>query len=378
MSHFASTSRPELFVQVELYARNGKGLIEAGLSGATAFVEPDVAEQVDDGGGLNDGCVAQGKIADGPDVLLKLAGDAGAFAGMVAVVGPRRELIDEQVAVGGEEHLNGQQTFELECIGDGGGEVVCLRGERVGEWRGDDTPGEDLIVVVVPCGGVDLDFAAGGTSDENRDFAVERDGLLNDARTFAERLPRTVHFRFEIGFCTEADATLTATVIAASRTFAEASTTEFLDGVAQLVQRLNGAVRSEGEAIAREPEFLLDAVLDDGKEGAAGPHRSEGSGGLHAFGGDLLDLERDDIAAAGEVGGFAGVVPAGLDAAVNDEACGAGWVGIEHQGAVAHGAGSHRRHAPQLSASEDADGCARQENVGRRTKGRHSCASAVS
>ena len=60
--------------------------------------EPEVAEEVGDGAGLDDGGGAEGQVADGADELLELAGDAGAFAGVVAVVGAGGELVDQQAA----------------------------------------------------------------------------------------------------------------------------------------------------------------------------------------------------------------------------------------------------------------------------------------
>ena len=44
---------------------------------------------------------AEGQVADGADQLLKLAGDAGALAGVVAVVRAGRELVDQQAAIFG-------------------------------------------------------------------------------------------------------------------------------------------------------------------------------------------------------------------------------------------------------------------------------------
>ena len=81
----------------------------------------------------------------------------------------------------------------------------------------------------------------------------------------------------------------------------------------------DGAVVADGEVVAMQPVLLLDAVLNDGKHGLAGANGSEGCCCLHAAGRDLLDFEGDDVAASGEVGGFAGVVPAGFDAAIDDE-----------------------------------------------------------
>src|SRR6185437_13428385 len=91
-------------------------------------------------------------------------------------------------------------------------------------------------------------------------------------------------------------------------------------------------------------------------------HRREAAGGVHAGERDLLYLEGDDVAAASEARGLAGVVPRGLDALVDDEARGAARVGVEHVDAVAHGARGHRGQAAELASSEDADGRAGKQS----------------
>jgi len=64
-------------------------------------LQPDLAEEVGDGAGLDDIGRAERQVADGADELLKLAGDAGALAGVVAVVRTRREFVDQQVTIFG-------------------------------------------------------------------------------------------------------------------------------------------------------------------------------------------------------------------------------------------------------------------------------------
>src|ERR1017187_7758262 len=113
--------------------------------------------------------------------------------------------------------------------------------------------------------------------------------------------------------------------------------------------------------ISPQPVLLLDAILNDFEHAFAGTHRHEAGGGVHAGERDLLNLERDDVASAREVGGFAAVVPTGLDAAVDDEARGTGGVGVEHEDAIAHAARGHRGEAAELTAAEDSNGRARQQ-----------------
>jgi hypothetical protein len=81
-------------------------------------------------------------------------------------------------------------------------------------------------------------------------------------------------------------------------------------------------------------------------------------GGVHASQRNLLDLQSDDVASASKIGGLAAVVPARLDASIDDEARRTGRIGIQHQNAVAHATRGHCGEPSELAAAEDSDGCA--------------------
>ena len=70
----------------------------------------------------------------------------GAFAFVVAVVGARGELVDEEVAGGGDEEFDGEEAFEGEGFGDVGGDFPGFGFECGGDGGGDDGPVEDLGV----------------------------------------------------------------------------------------------------------------------------------------------------------------------------------------------------------------------------------------
>jgi len=67
----------------------------------STLVQPQVAEQVCDRGRLHYGDVTQGKVADRPNKLFKLASDASSLAGVVAIMRPRGELIDQNTTIDG-------------------------------------------------------------------------------------------------------------------------------------------------------------------------------------------------------------------------------------------------------------------------------------
>ena len=123
--------------------------MEAWLAGMAFFVEPEIAKEIGDGGGLDYGHVSQREVADGAHSLLELAGDAGPLTGVVAVVGTRCELVDEQLAVFGYEHFNSKQTFEAHFVRDAARDLLRLGFECWIDGRRDDAPGENLVFVVV-------------------------------------------------------------------------------------------------------------------------------------------------------------------------------------------------------------------------------------
>lgn len=96
MSHLSPRAGRVFFVEVKADSGNGERFVEARFAWLAIGFEPKVPEQISDGGGLDDGDISQRKIADGAHALLELAGDAGALAGVVAVVGAGREFVDEQ------------------------------------------------------------------------------------------------------------------------------------------------------------------------------------------------------------------------------------------------------------------------------------------
>ena len=118
MTHLATLTRLMFFVEMQAHSGHSKRQIEPGIS-----FEPDIAEQVGDRGGLHDADVAERQIADRADCLLELAGDAGAFAGVVAVVRARGEFVDKQCSLCGEEHFDREQALKFELIGQSQGEL---------------------------------------------------------------------------------------------------------------------------------------------------------------------------------------------------------------------------------------------------------------
>src|SRR5882757_5042847 len=114
MAHFAAGSGGVLFVEVQADTVDFERAVEARLA-----VGPRVAQQIRDGGGAKYACAAQRKIADGAYVLLELADNAGAFAGVIAVMRPRRKLVDEQGSILRDEDLDREDSFQLQFFRQG-------------------------------------------------------------------------------------------------------------------------------------------------------------------------------------------------------------------------------------------------------------------
>ena len=68
VSHLTSFFGNFLFIKVDADAGHGHRFVKGGMR----VIEPEVAEQVDDGGGVKDFSGSERKIADGADTLLEL------------------------------------------------------------------------------------------------------------------------------------------------------------------------------------------------------------------------------------------------------------------------------------------------------------------
>jgi hypothetical protein len=62
------------------------------------------------------GAGAQGQAADGAELLLELAGDAGVHGEVSGIVRARSELIDQQLAVTSNEKFDAKDAYDAKLI----------------------------------------------------------------------------------------------------------------------------------------------------------------------------------------------------------------------------------------------------------------------
>ncbi len=123
----------------------------------------------------------------------------------------------------------------------------------------------------------------------------------------------------------------------------------------QLLERLHRLERRHREALQAQERLLARALLGDVQGVAAGPHRHDLGGGIGGGGGDVLELEGDDVHAAREGANGVEVVVVGVDFDVGHLAGGRVEAGRERVHAVTHPPGCDREHPSELSAAEHAE-----------------------
>ena len=136
-----------------------------------------------------------------------------------------------------------------------------------------------------------------------------------------------------------------------------------MDRVGDDIGGVSGHEGACRESLRRQPLLLSNALLNDEYGRATGPHRHVFSGRRKHIRMNLFDLQRDHVTALREIHGGIDVVEGRRNGARCDRAGGAGRIRIEHMHVVPHRARRKCGHASELSASEKADGGARQDRA---------------
>ncbi len=349
MAHFAPGGGGVLAVEVELgagVAEDGGPVWAGGLAG------PYVAKEVDHGGGGVLAGIAQGLAGDGAELLLELVGDAGVDGVVAAVVGAGGYFVDEDFALGGDEHFYGDGADVVEAVGDGFPEGEGLLLDVWGDAGGGEGDVEDVMGVDV------LDYAVGdgaavcAACADDGDFCGEGDPLLDDGGLAGEGRPGGGEV------CVWVDFDLAFAVVTEGGGFDDAGAAELADGGFEAGEVVDDAEVCAGDGVFLEEELLALAVLGGVDGAAAGAEGLLGFYDLEAGVWDVLELGGDDVDLIKEALEGGGVVVAGgVDFDVCELACGGagGFIG-EDDDAVAGAPCLHGEHASELAAAEDADG----------------------
>ena len=180
VAHLAALSRLRLAVEMEVRGRVGdqrRPVLDIG------------ADQVLHGGVGAPCRGAERQAADGADVLRELAGGAALDGPMTRIVDARRDLVDQQPAVPGDEELDAEHADMIERP-DGALRTLPRRrreSRRDGGRRQRHI--EDAVRMAVLDRVEARHRAARRPRDDRRDLALDGRDRFEDRRTTAERAP---------------------------------------------------------------------------------------------------------------------------------------------------------------------------------------------
>ena len=252
------------------------------------------AEHVDHHGGRGQGRGgAQRQVQHGPQVLLELRGQRALDGPVAAVVRPHGDLVDQQPALGLEQ-LHGQQPGHVQLGGQPQPEPLGLDRRLLVQAGG---RGQHLVADPVPLNGlhdgVGGALAARRPGDQDGQLALERDVLLGDQPDAVGQ-----HGRRLIRGLADPDA---PAVVAAGDRLEHDRPAALLGEGRHLGQVPHRREPRAADAQVGDPLAHGQLVLGVAQRVRAGPDR--GPGLLHGRdqrAGDVLVIERDHVAVAGE------------------------------------------------------------------------------
>ena len=214
---------------------------------------------------------------------------------------------------------------------------------------------------------VEGDLAVSSASRDHRHLAAEIGGRLGDAGQVAEVGEGAGGVRGAV------DPGLPLAVVAAAPGLQEQGRAQLLQGGLEIRFRFNGGESHGRQSGAVEEGLLLQPVLRHRQGATVG--RDLGAQfrqALDGGGGDVLELEGDDVAELGEALQRGGIVVLALHEVGRHPRGGRVRVGIENGGVEAQPRRGQRQHPSKLSAAQHADG-----GAGRQGEGRHAEASST-
>src|SRR3990172_2486984 len=248
--------------------------------------------------------IAERQARDGAYELLELARRAGVDRPVARVVRPRRDLVDEQALIVGNEHLDREQAHELEALSDRPGDRLRLMrdtGRELGRGEGGI---EDVLLVPVLDRHVAAHRAVEPARHDDRDLHAEIDPRLENGRCSPDRAPRRLALPDRL------DVRLALAVVAQAPRLEHGGRREVFERVAERGEGGDGRVGCDGDAEAAHEIFFQRPILADAQRIPAGAHGHPLGQPLDAVVGDVLELEGDDVDRLREGVELGSIVPA--------------------------------------------------------------------
>ena len=303
--------------------------------------------------------LAQRQPGHGPHLQLELRHGAGVLRVVAAVVRAGGHFIDHQRTVGTavvhheEFHAQHAHVAQVGCNEFGGGHrFVCQRrGQIAFKHFGH---GQDAVAVQVALHGEVDAVAVGGPGHDDRAFGGQGQHFFQHAGHAAQLVPGGGQF------FTGAHAHLALAVVTHAGGFQDAGQQvgghggQQFGGVDGGVGRGKHRLAWVGAGHVHKQGLFFHPILGHGHALGRRGHGAVGTQRHQCRGGHVLKLGGDGIAALHQLGQALLVVVRRLDVVVADQPGGAGHIGVQHGGEVAHRLGGMHKHAAQLAAAHHA------------------------
>ena len=184
---------------------------------------------------------------------------------------------------------------------------------------------------------------------DDRDLTLELDELFEHGLPSSQRIPGIN--RIGVGV----DSDLPLAVVAESGGFQHGGTADLPDRLVQIVKASDRREPRDRQAVLREERLLFESMLCDGERLAARSDRRQRFGRGRRGRRHVLELERDDVDAGGELADPVEIVVRRLHFDVGDLPGRRVVLGRERVHAIAEAPGGHREHPAKLAAAEHAN-----------------------
>ncbi len=347
MAHLAARGGRALAVQVNLHRRvKAQGGPPPGLAAG-----PEIAQEIDHGGGHDQVAATQGQIAECSDLLLELA-NRGSLEGQVPrVVRPGSELVNQQAAALRQEELDTKDPDGPQRLGHGQGQRAGLESDDRSHGGRHHRRVQDVPLMVVQADRIGHRVAVLPASHDHRDLGGELDPALGHAGNPAQAGPRGGRLgRLR-------DQHLPLAVVPRAGGFQDQGETEALHRRHELdlgPDRPPGGVR---DGVAGQKALLAQPVLAGPDGSPSRPDDSPSRQPSQGRGRDILELDGDRLGRGGDGAERRKVIGSADHRPVGHLGGGCVLGGAQDARPVAHPLRGLDEHPSQLPAADDAQRC---------------------